>query len=397
MQRTLSKPGWCRAIPRQIGLLLCAALVVGWWLSPCVHADDVDDALVAIAAAGPNGAGSAAARKAATELQHGGPELLPRLLVAMDTTNVVAANWLRTIYDDIVTRELKKEKPQFPLDLLKDVVRNPKRQGRLRRLALEIVDREDPAFRGQLIPTLLDDPEFRAEAVGRVLSAGDAAVAAKENTAAREAFERAFRHARQPDQVQAAAGKLKALGQDVNVSDHLGFFVDWLLIGPFDAPGTSGFTAVFPPEKEFNPAAEYSGQSGKVAWKPYHTPDVLGQVNLSTALVTTTEAVGYAYAEFDAPQAIDTQLRCGADDNCSVWLNGEKVFARLQWLNGTRTDRFITPVKIPAGKNRLLVKICQGPQHVDPAVPNNWSFQLRFCDATGGGVGLVHVFPKPEK
>ena len=49
------------------------------------------------------------------------------------------------------------------------------------------------------------------------------------------------------------------------------------------------------------------------------------------------------------------------------------ALGRDQWLNGTRLDRFVTPVRRAAGMNRLLVKICQGPQHKDPEVPNNWS------------------------
>jgi hypothetical protein len=90
---------------------------------------------------------------------------------------------------------------------------------------------------------------------------------------------------------------------------------------------------------------------------------------------------------------MDAELRCGADDNCTVWLNGQRVFGRDQWLNGTRLDRFVTPVRLRAGVNRLLVKICQGPQHKDPEVPNNWSLQLRFCDATGVGLGWTSALP----
>jgi hypothetical protein len=83
-----------------------------------------------------------------------------------------------------------------------------------------------------------------------------------------------------------------------------------------------------------------------------------------------------------------------ADDNCSVWLNGRKVFAREQWLNGTRFDRFITPVTLIAGRNTLLVKVCQGPQHKDPEVSNNWSLQLRLCDEHGKGIDFKLVEPE---
>ena len=65
---------------------------------------------------------------------------------------------------------------------------------------------------------------------------------------------------------------------------------------------------------------------------------------------------------------------------------GEKVFGRDQWLNGTRFDRFVTPIRLKAGRNTLLVKVCQGPQHKDPEVPNNWTVQLRLCDVQGRGI-----------
>jgi hypothetical protein len=48
----------------------------------------------------------------------------------------------------------------------------------------------------------------------------------------------------------------------------------------------------------------------------------------------------------------------------------------------------VTAVKLRQGTNRVLVKICQGPQHKDPQVPNNWSLQLRFCDEGGTGLDL---------
>lgn len=122
----------------------------------------------------------------------------------------------------------------------------------------------------------------------------------------------------------------------------------------------------------------------------------MGLVNLVQSLAAAKEAVGYAYAEVDAPRAMTGQLRAGADDNCTVWLNGEKVLARSQWLNGHRLDRFVAPVQFREGRNTVLVKICQGPQHKDPQVPNNWSLQLRFCDASGKGLPLRTVVPGAE-
>ena len=104
--------------------------------------------------------------------------------------------------------------------------------------------------------------------------------------------------------------------------------------------------------------------------------------------------MGYAYTEIESADNQTGQLRRGADDNCTVWLNGEKVFGRNQWLNGVRFDRFVSNVKLRAGKNQLLVKVCQGPQHRDPQVSNNWSLYVRLCDADGTGLPFRTALPK---
>jgi hypothetical protein len=93
----------------------------------------------------------------------------------------------------------------------------------------------------------------------------------------------------------------------------------------------------------------------------------------------------------ETDQQVD--LRCGADDNLTVWINGKIAFRRLQWLNGTRLDRFTAKSTLKKGRNRVLVKVCQGPQHKNPAVPNNWSLQVRFCDADGLGIRLRSGLP----
>jgi hypothetical protein len=244
---------------------------------------------------------------------------------------------------------------------------------------------------------MLDDPEFRADAVDMALAAGEQALVEGDSETARDAFQRAFEHAREPNQVTAVAAQLAKLGQGVDIGRHLGLVSDWWVVGPFDAPGFSGFGREYPPESNIDLQAEYVDPRGEsIAWHRHQTDDPLGLVNLVQALAPAAEAVGYAYAELDAPSERDAQLRVGADDNVTVWLNGQKVFGREQWLNGSRIDRFVTSVKLARGTNRLLVKICQGPQHVDPQVPNNWTFQLRFCDELGSGIPLRPRSPSAD-
>lgn len=352
----------------------------------------VGELLATIAAAGPQGAGSAAARAAADELSQRGLEILPPLLTAIDTGNFVAANWYRTVYESIVERKSASPDAAWPIEFLKSYVDDVQRRGRPRRLVLTLVDRLEPGFRDAWLPTRLDDPEFGYEAVDLAIAAGEQALKAEDTATAKTKYRQAFTAARDSKQVAQSTAKLKSLGESADAIRHLGLVVDWRLLGPFDAPEKTGFATVFPPETRLDLTATYVGQGGKsLAWKWHKPSDVLGQVNLNDVLGSTREAVGYAYAEVDVPQAGPAQVRCGADDNCTVWLNGEKVFSREQWLNGTRFDRFTAPIHLAAGRNRLLVKVCQGPQHKNPEVSNNWSLQLRLCDADGRGIAFTPV------
>jgi hypothetical protein len=384
-------------------ILFRSLIVLSCWLGAVslftmrnAKADDtVADQIAIIARVGPQGAGSHAARQARDALAQHGIEIMPQLLTAMNTSNVVAANWYRTVYEEIVARGLEQPDTDWPVAFLKEYVSDERIAGRPRTLVLTLLDRLEPEYRAQWLPTRLDDPHFRSDSVAAVLARGEQALRDRQEDRAKVEFRRAFDHALDSAQVTQAADKLKSLGEPADVHAHLGLVTNWWLIGPFDAPEKTGFATKFEPESKFDLAATYTGQSGqKIGWIKHQTVDVLGQVDLNRALGSTREAVGYAYAEIEVASEQAIHLRCGADDNCSVWLNGRQVFAREQWLNGTRFDRFITPITLVAGRNTLLVKVCQGPQHKDPEVPNNWSLQLRLCDAQGRGVAFKTVVPE---
>lgn len=368
--------------------LLWVAIIGAGMLAPAAGADDIGSYLDEIARVGPEGKGSVAARLARDSLVRHGIEIAPRLLDALDTTNIVAANWYRSVFDEIVAREFDRPVPRWPVEDFRKYVSGGRHPGRSRRLVLNLLDRIDPAFRERFLPEQLDDSEFRNDAVAWTLREGDRFRQQNQLDQARGHYRLAFAHARESDQVLLAARNLNELGDVVDPIQHMGFITRWYLLGPFDAPGTSGFDLSFPPEAGVELDGTYPGKDQRsLKWKPSVTKDPLGQVNLIEALAGVREAVGYAYAEIESPRDQSVELRCSADDNLTVWLNGNRVLAQRQWLNGTRLDRFVARVDLDRGDNRLLVKICQGPQHVNPEVPNNWSFQLRFCDATGASVG----------
>jgi len=340
------------------------------------------------------GRGTAAGRAAWEKIVAGGPGLLPVLLKAMDTTDIVAANWLRTAFDQIVRKEMKAGGKNIDVEGFLCFAKEEKRQGRARRLALDLVEQLRPGTSAKLFPDWLDDPEFRFEAVAVTLEQAKK-LAKQDANKALKVYRTAFAKSRDVQQARQAAVGLQNLGVKVSVGEHLGFLMDWYLIGPFDGMGMKGFRTAYPPEKEIDLKAEYQGQSKKVRWIRYRVQEppqtVAGGhqalVNLRDpkALGDADDAVAFAYTEFVIDKAQVAEFRGAADDNFTIWVNGKKEFAFEEYRNGVRLDRHRFKVNLRAGKNTVLVKICQTPA---PNPEPNWEFFLRVVDDTGRGIAM---------
>lgn len=350
-------------------------------------------------------AGSAAARAAWERLVARGPAALPDVLRAMDTPDTVVANWLHTAFDRIADAALANSGQGIDADAVLAFVQDSKRQGRARRIALELVERVRPGTTARLVPGWLNDPEFRFDAVAVALKDAEAVGKNGDKDKTIAAYRRALDSARDVQQVREAAAALGKLGINVSVAGHLGFLTDWYVIGPFDAPDMKGFKTVYPPEQKVDLAAECSGRKGKVRWKrlPFREPPPsagghAALINLadSAALGNADDAVAFAYTEFTIPRATEAEFRGAADDCFAVWVNGKKAFAFEEYRNGVRIDRHRFRVTLPAGVNTVLVKVVQAP--VDTANPaGNWEFLLRVVDDTGKGIAMKTALPELKK
>jgi hypothetical protein len=326
------------------------------------------------------------------------PDALPSILEGMNTRDTVAANWLRTAFDQIVERDLQTGGKNIDLVKLLKFVKDASRHGRPRRLALELLERLKPGTSDQLVPDWLDDPEFRYEAVAGVLEKARKSAKAGNDVQASKLFREAFDHARDVQQARDAAAGLQSAGVQVSVATHLGFLVDWYLIGPFDGMGQKGVHLSYPPEKKVDLKEELDGQDRKVRWKRYQVKEAaptssarhqaLVDLRAKTALGDADDAVAFAYTEFAVDRAAEVEMRGAADDNFTVWVNGVKVFAFEEWRNGVRHDRHRFSVKLKEGKNTVLVKICQSSA---PNPEPNWEFFLRVVDTTGKGIAMKNL------
>lgn len=370
-----------------LGGLLAASLVLA---APSRAGEEggaakVEAALETLRRVGSEGSGNEAARAAWREVAAAPSSALPSLLRALDGAGPLAANWIRGAVDAVAERALERG-GALPAAELEKFVRDRERAPRARRLAYEWLTRVDPGAGERLIALFLDDPsvELRREAVERVLAGAREQEKLADREGAAGAYEKALLAARDKDQIDLCAKKLRELGRAVDLVRHFGFLRRWHLAGPFDNAGAAGFDRAYPPEGGVDLAAEHEGKEGPVRWRAHASEDEYGVVDLNQALGTKKDVLAYAFHEFASGEERDVEIRLSTVNAWKLWLNGELLFARNEYHRGTEVDHYRVRGRLRAGRNEILLKVCQNAQTQDWAV--HWRFQLRVCDAAGTAV-----------
>src|SRR5262249_19683403 len=133
---------------------------------------------------------------------------------------------------------------------------------------------------------------------------------------------------------------------------------EWHFIGPFDNTGMQGFAHAYPPEKEIDLAKKYKGKRNlDIGWQKGKFVD--GQVNNLAIFPDNIDAVAYLYREIECTAPFDMPVSLGSDDTLTVWLNGQKILSENVY-RGVAPDQSRVVLKLKAGKNQLLMKVCQG-------------------------------------
>lgn len=308
-----------------------------------------DPDLDALRAVGREGAGNAEAARAWKNLVARGA-LLP-VLAAFDGASPAARNWLRNAADALPSPEAAALEA-FVLDV--------RRHPEARFIAFLRLEKRDHLLR-------LDDP-------GRELRRAAVAEAMRVSTSL-EDYTKLLGHARERDQVDAIAKKIKELGGKADLLAHGGFLTRWQLFAPFDNKGMKGFGVAYPPElgERKDP-------------KEVETSDPAGKVDLNALLGKQKAVVAYAFAAVESPEERDVELRVATNNAVKLFLNGELLGFRDEYHHGMKLDQYVGRARLKKGRNEVLLKICQNDQKEDWA--QSWSFQARLCDALGGGVSF---------
>ncbi len=352
-------------------------------------AADSEPWIARIKAVGDKGAGNVEAAKAWRELVQLGPEALPDILQALDNADPVAANWLRSAVDAIAERELEAKKA-LPAKKLEAFVRETKHAGFARRLAYEWLAKVDASAPGRLLPGMVNDPgqELRREAIEAALKNAKRLLDKKDKTEAVAMYRGLLLAARDRDQVEGIAKTLEGLGEAIDLARQFGFLTRWMLLGPFDNTGQAGFPKAFAPEERIDLSAEYPGKKGApLRWLEHASKDPHGIIDLNKALGKHMGVTGYAFTAVTSPVERQVQLRAGSNNAVKIFLNGKEIYFRDEYHHGMRMDQHVGLGTLKAGRNEILVKVCQNEQTEDWA--QSWSFQLRICDELGAAVPLA--------
>jgi hypothetical protein len=370
----------------------CVSIALALTLSATASAAnqaETEKLIARIKAVSKEGAGNQEAQAAWKSLiTQGGDALLPTL-AALDDATPLAANWLRSAANAIVEKENAAGK-KLPTDKLEAWVKDTRHSPASRRIAYEILAEFDPKTPDRLLPQMLNDAsgEIRRDAIAAALKKADEL----EGEKAKAEYTRLFAAVRDKDQVETIVTALKKFEVKPDINSHFGIVTQWMVIGPFDSTKGAGFPKSYDPEKKVDLAAKYVGKNGaEVTWKPHTTKEAYGIVDLNKALDKHKDAAGYAYTVVESTQERPVELRFGCICAIKVFLNGKELFAREEYHHGERFDQYAANGLLKAGKNEILVKVCQNNQTESWA--QNWQFQFRIADATGGAVPFKVVLP----
>jgi hypothetical protein len=363
------------------------ALLVSLLLATPAWADEIDDAIAAVQAVGPQGAGSEKAAVAMQTLSRLDAHELPRLFEALDGAKPLAANYLRAGIEAVVDRQAAQG-TVLPVDALSSYLRDTRHHPAGRRLAFELLASRNASTLREFLPQMLHDPsvELRRDAVAWKMDEASKLKARSDQIAA---YTAAFDAAVDDDQVKQLSAKLKELGETVDIARHYGFLPKWYLVGPFDNKDEKGYAVPHGPEgKPIDLAAAYEGShgAGEVKWKEFTTTDSYGKVDLNTAIGKHKGAVAYAVAFFAAEKEQPVELRWNSKNACKLWLNDKLIDAREVYHQdgGPTIDQYTSHGKLQPGRNTILVKVCQNEQTENWA--QDWVLHLRVCDAAGAAV-----------
>jgi hypothetical protein len=369
-------------------ILFITVLIMILSLPAAFAAESLQPLLKTLQAVGSEGAGQKEAAEAWQRLAQADAAQLPTIIAGLDNAGPLAANWIATAVDAIADRQLQRG-GKLPEAELERLVLDTRHAPKTRALAYQWLSRVDASAPRRLLSGMLNDAsgELRRDSIEQFIEETDALAAAGKTGEATARFREALNAARDVDQISLLAGRLRKLGQTVDLARQLGFIVRWKLIGPFDNTAEKGYDIAYAPEKSIDLRTSYISNFGIIRWIDYASKDDFGLIDLNTAIGEDKGAVAYAATDFYSAKKQAVQFRMTSLNAVKLWLNGQLIDEHKVYHLGSQLDHYTSRAVLLPGRNAILVKICQNEQTQDWA--KSWAFQLRVCGDDGAAVHSI--------
>ncbi len=160
----------------------------------------------------------------------------------------------------------------------------------------------------------------------------------------------------------------------VAIRDALGFISSFNTIGPFPNIGGEGFDTSFPPEREFNPAAAYTGRTAAVEWFSV-SADLSGSVDFGDLFESTADSIFYLRTQVSVLRGGNYILLIGKAGFTDIWIDGVRVFSNRS-AHQFSFDQYHVELRLSAGIHTVLIKTAN-------SASGNLRVSLRLADSDG--------------
>jgi transglutaminase-like putative cysteine protease len=172
----------------------------------------------------------------------------------------------------------------------------------------------------------------------------------------------------------------------------LGYVDHWLVVGPFDNEGKSGFAREFQPEREFEQdillGRTYPGKERTVRWRVIPDEFRFGWVDFGAIMRPQKNVCAYAttFVRVKANSLSSITAWMGAAGAFQLFVNGSNVLQDDHY-RGHDVDRFAAAVRVFPGYNDFTVKVCGA--ELAPV------FSLRLADNAGNPDSSIETSNDP--
>jgi len=143
----------------------------------------------------------------------------------------------------------------------------------------------------------------------------------------------------------------------------LGFVDQWMVVGPFDNEGRTGYDRVFDPEvnlsNALDPQEPHQGKERTVRWRSVPPVFPFGSLDFGDLLRPEQRICAYAstFVRSTTGKARTATVWLGTTGAFRAFWNGEEVLSD-GFYRVLDAERFATTLDVKAGWNRLTVKVC---------------------------------------